>query len=160
MKGKLLIHSLTFYVLFGLSCSENAEPEQKMNSNNQEQNQSKHARLANGNVFDGTEGGPIELKLASEWTHRWQAENPEGTRAHFYGREILQKLLDQEGSMGIRFYYGLDEKGTRQLVLVGVNANGEDLLPSVNGRTNAAEYLVVDQTMPCPLTCAQESELN
>ena len=96
MTTKFLTQSLLILVLLVVACSEYAESEQKLNIQQLSQTQNNSARLANGDVFDGTEGAPIELKLAAEWTHRWQAENPEGTKAYFYGRETLQAILAQE----------------------------------------------------------------
>jgi len=160
MTTKFLTQSLLIFVLLLVACSEHAEPEQKLNKQKLTQTQSNSVRLANGDVFDGTEGAPIELKLAVEWTHRWQTENPEGTKAYFYGRETLQAILAQEGSVGIRFYHGIDEKGNRQLVLVGVNTKGEDLLPNENYRISSNGYNVFDCSAPCPTVCATESELN
>ncbi|WP_299824001.1 hypothetical protein [uncultured Pontibacter sp.] len=98
--------------------------------------------------FDGTEGAPIDRALAAEWTanyRRAEAEGAENTviKAHFYGREILQRLLDQEGCMGIRIYYARDEKGQKQLVLVGADAAGNDV-----------EDLVVDSSKICPPDCS------
>lgn len=153
MTTKFLTQSLLILVLLVVACSEYAEPEQKLNIQQLSQTQNNSARLANGDVFDGTEGAPIELKLAAEWIHRWQAENPKGARAYFSGRETLQAILAQEGNVGIRFYHGIDEKRNRELVLVGVSAKGEDLLPSTKGRTSVTEYSVYDAVVPCPGIC-------
>ena len=105
-------------------------------------------------TFNGTEGEPIDLAQAAAWTAGYrgaEGENAEGnvTKAHFFGREILHKLLDQEGCMGIRMYYARDEKGQKQLVLVGADAEGNDM-----------EDLVVDGSRVCPPDCSTGGELN
>ncbi|WP_242929085.1 hypothetical protein [Pontibacter vulgaris] len=105
-------------------------------------------------TFDGTEGAPIELSLAASWTKNYRGyatadESGTLTKAHFYGRDILQKLLDQEGCMGIRIYYARDEKGQKQLVLVGANAEGNDM-----------EEMVVDSSKICPPDCSTGGDLN
>lgn len=105
-------------------------------------------------TFNGSEGDIIPIEQAVQWTSNYckQAETDEGkllTQAHFYGREILQKLLDQEGCMGIRMYYGIDEEGQKQLILVGADADGNDL-----------EEMVVDHSSICPPDCATTGRLN
>jgi hypothetical protein len=61
----------------------------------------------------------------------------------------LQELLDQEGCMGIRMYYGLDEHGKKELVLVGADADQNDMTE-----------LVADLSMPCPSICGVANALN
>ncbi|MBC5774674.1 hypothetical protein H8S95_11425 [Pontibacter sp. KCTC 32443] len=105
-------------------------------------------------IFDGTEGEVIELAQAIAWTanYRKQAET-EGQemviKGHFYGRDILLKLLEQDGCVGIRMYYALDENGQKQLVLVGVDANGNDI-----------EEMVVDHSSICPPDCSETGSLG
>ena len=105
-------------------------------------------------TFNGTEGAPIELEQAAAWTANYRREavaDANGTvaKAHFYGRDILKKLLDQEGCMGIRIYYALDEKGQKQLVLVGADADGNDI-----------QGTVVDTGKICPPDCDTGGVLN
>ena len=105
-------------------------------------------------TFDGTEGAPINLEQGASWTANYRRNavaDADGNvvKAHFYGREILQKLLDQERCMGIRIYFGRDEKGQKQLVLVGADADGKDM-----------ESMVVDNAKICPPDCSMEGKLN
>lgn len=100
-------------------------------------------------AFNGTEGGEITLQQGAEMTSRYRAENPDTTIAHFFGKDILRKLLDQDNSMGIRMYYGIDEDGAKQLVLVGVDSDGNDLTE-----------LVADLSFPCPNACSDRNPLN
>jgi hypothetical protein len=102
--------------------------------------------------FNGSEGGPIDLETARQWAQTYQAQNPGQTKAHFFGRVILQQLLAEPASLGIRLYYGIDDKGARQLMAVGAIANGDDLLPGA-GNNN----IIADVSMPCPPYCAQNS---
>ncbi|MEJ8756874.1 hypothetical protein WG947_07710 [Pontibacter sp. H259] len=99
-------------------------------------------------TFDGTEGSTIDLQQAATWTANYRrvaVADESGTvvKAHFYGRDILQKLLDQENCMGIRVYHARDEKGQQQLVLVGADAEGNDI-----------ESMVVDNGKICPPDCS------
>lgn len=105
--------------------------------------------------FNGTEGAPIERDIAANWTRNYREKaEPDPVqgvviKGHFFGREILQKILDQDGCMGIRMYYARDEKGQQQLILVGATAEGEDM----TGGT------IADKSRFCPPDCVK-SELS
>lgn len=100
-------------------------------------------------TFNGTEGGEISIEQAARMTAAYRAENPESALANFFGRDILEKLLNQEGCVGIRMYYGINDEGGKELVLVGVNAEGNDL-----------QELVADLSVPCPKICSEKNPLN
>lgn len=105
--------------------------------------------------FNGSEGAAIDLATAAKWTKNYRASaKPDPVqgaviKGHFFGREILEQILSQEGCMGIRMYHARDEQGQRQLVLVGANAEGEDM----------TEGTVADGSKVCPPDCVV-SELN
>lgn len=100
--------------------------------------------------FNGTEGAPIELTKAAEWTANYRNSPNAGTiKAHFFGRDILETILAQTDCMGIRIYYALDDAGVQQLVLVGADANEKD---QVNGT-------IADYALPCPMYCDTTSAL-
>lgn len=103
--------------------------------------------------FTGEEGDPISLETARRWTSQFSGKNPTGNRAHFFGFEILTKILAQEGCVGIRMYYALDDSGSRQLVLVGVNADGENLLPGSMQLMSDDDHTIADASFPCPSFC-------
>ena len=100
-------------------------------------------------AFNGTEGGEITLELGADMTAEYRDLNPNERKAHFYGKDILNDLLDQEGCMGIRIYFGIDSDGNKELVLVGADANENDMTE-----------LVVDISSPCPNLCDKNSPLN
>ena len=103
-------------------------------------------------TFTGSEGSPIDRAEAAQWTANYRNANAgfddTSTKAHFYGREVLQQLLDQPGCMGIRMYYALDGEGQKQLILVGADAEGNDI-----------EDLIVDGSHICPPDCSTKGEL-
>lgn len=100
-------------------------------------------------AFDGTEGGAITLAEGAALTKEHRLRNPTALKARFFGRDILNQILDQEGCMGIRFYYGQDEDGNRQLVIVGADSDENDMTD-----------LVADLSHPCPDTCSSPNALN
>lgn len=102
-------------------------------------------------TFNGSEGGPIPLPLAMEWTANYRKTIKEGeTRAHFFGRETYERLLDEDKCVGIRAYYAIDNKGAKQLLLVGVDENGNDILPNENGDGGGE---IMDNSSACPPNC-------
>lgn len=102
-------------------------------------------------MFSGKEEHNISLEEAKKLTTNFQSKlKGDEVRAHYVGKEALQKLLDQENCIGVRIYYAETDDGKPELVLVGVTENGEDL---TNG-------LLLERTLPCPPYCWFESELN
>ena len=100
-------------------------------------------------AFDGTEGGAITLGEGAALTKEYRLRNPAAIKARFFGKDILNQILDQEGCMGIRIYFGQDEDGNKQLVLVGGDSDENDMLD-----------LVVDTSVPCPNLCSSPNALN
>ena len=107
----------------------------------------------------GKEGAEIELQLAAEWTKNHRERHPHGSISQFFGIEILQRLLQQPGCLGIRIYYANSQKlngwqkfilalanflkksvagavGEDHFILVGATAEGLDQLPADNQLTN------------------------
>lgn len=101
-------------------------------------------------AFNGSEGEQINLQTAAAWTANYR-QTGAVIRAHFFGRDILEDILEQDGCMGIRIYYALDDNGTRQLILVGANADEGDMY----------EGVVADIGGLCPPNCTSNaSPLN
>ncbi len=140
----------------------------------------------------GKEGAEIELSVAAEWTKNHRERQKFGSISQFFGNEILQRLLQQPGCMGIRIYYANSHKlngwqkfilsianflkqsvagaaGEDHFILVGVNAQGLDQLPtdgklveqaqvfaaqaastSSGTGSSGSQSIVVEQAHPCP----------
>ncbi len=102
-------------------------------------------------AFDGKEGEEFPIATAAEWTANYRTANPNGIKAHFFGKDILNAILSQTGCMGIRMYYALDENGVQQMILVGANASQNDLYDGV----------IAERARPCPTYCdSSSSPLN
>jgi hypothetical protein len=106
-------------------------------------------------TFNGTEGAPIELKTAKEWAANYRAslKEPKDTVAHFFGYDIIQKILAEPGCMGIRIYYGINDKGEKQLMLVGADKAGDNLLPEEGKQLVDGGNMIADVSLPCPSYC-------
>jgi len=101
--------------------------------------------------FTGNEGTVITLADGATMTADYRATiTPGDTIALAVGKNKLASILSQSGCMGIRMYYALDSLGNNQLVLVGVDSNGDDMTAGV----------IVDRLLPCPSTCSSKNSLN
>lgn len=94
-------------------------------------------------AFTGNEGEEFSLETAAAWTANYRSVNPNGIKGHFYGKTNLQKLLAQTNCVGLRMYYALDDDGVQQMIIVGVDANQNDL----------CQGIVLERGSPCPPYC-------
>lgn len=84
--------------------------------------------------FTGDEKHFISLVEASVVTRRHREKSGRGSViGGFFGRLIYEKILGQDGCVGIRSYYAALNDGTPTLVLVGVDETGEDMVRGVLG---------------------------
>ncbi len=108
-------------------------------------------------TFNGSEGEPIPLPTAKEWTANYRATiKPGETLAHYFGGDLIRRVLDEtDRVVGIRIYYAIDDKGQKQLLIVGADADGNNILPSEGSAKSAtaSEAIIVDKSVPCPTYC-------
>lgn len=100
--------------------------------------------------FTGNENHDITLAEASAWTANFRAANPTSIKGHYFGNRAIGDILEQTGCVGIRIYYALDDNGVQQLIVVGVDADENDMC---NG-------LLAERSMPCPPYCGNNNCLN
>lgn len=101
-------------------------------------------------AFNGNEGEQVTLAEAAAWTKRYRTSNPNAIKATFYGINKINDVLNQPGVVGIRFYNGEDSSGVNNLILVGVDANENDI---TNG-------IIVESGIECPSVCGTSNPLN
>jgi len=106
------------------------------------------------NVYlTGKEGKEYDLDVCANWTKNHRDKNPHEPVSHFFGKEVLQKILAQEGCQGIRFYHGHTRplsgwqrsmvslsnfllkvvgnvEGEKHLIIIGAASDGSDQLPA------------------------------
>lgn len=110
-------------------------------------------------AYNGNEGAPIALSTASEWTANYRATGtptaPAEPLAHFFGEKLILRILGQSGCVGIRIYYGIDGDGNKALIMVGADANQNDIIG-----TAAAPAIIGNYSLPCPMSCSSANSLN
>lgn len=101
--------------------------------------------------FNGNEGEFVSLTDASRWTANYRNTiQPGEVISLFGGKEKIQELLNQEGSIGLRMYFSIDDAGNKNVVFVAVDSNGND------NETG----LLLDKWIPCPPSCPKKNSLN
>jgi hypothetical protein len=73
-----------------------------------------------------------------------------------FDRSAFDRLLAQPNCAAVRMYYGMDENLQVHAVVVGVNANDQDILPT----PDAPEAEILDVSKLCPPLCPVTSLLN
>ncbi len=114
----------------------------------------------------------ITLEAAVDLTQRYRKASPASEHGGFFWADGIQEILAQPGCVGLRYYHGLDADARYQIVLVGVDANGNDITKGAgtSGRptrgakalmaAGAGAAVLLDQHWPCPPYCPTDSPLN
>jgi len=95
----------------------------------------------------------IPLDIAQDWARTWRADPSNTVKAFLIPQIDITELLAETNVQDVRAYVGIDGKGDCKLMLVGVDANGLDLIDESCG-----DY-IYDFTEPCPKTCDYTSPL-
>jgi len=109
--------------------------------------------------FDGSEGNFIPIEKAAQFTRNYRNSQQfnlnKEVKALFYGRDKLLEILNQDGCMGLRIYFGLSDGtvedqtfGDPQFIIIGADADGNN---QSNGQT-------LDNGYPCPDYCPDQEE--
>jgi len=94
----------------------------------------------------------IDLPTAAAMIRRHKQQTPpnaarqpaEGEYGGMFVKDQILTLLQQEGAKFLRFYYGRNDKGGRELVLVAADADGKDITA-----------MTLDGHYPCPPFCPE-----
>lgn len=78
-----------------------------------------------------------------------------------FNRAAIESLLNQPGCVSVRHYLGMDEDLKVRLVMVGVDSEGNDILPSVqNNNAQGTVGDIVEDGQRCPDICPPDGPLN
>jgi hypothetical protein len=95
----------------------------------------------------------ITLAQAQAWATKWRSNPANTVKAHLIPEVDISQLLAEPGIANIRAYIGIDDNGTNKLMLVGVDADGKDMINDATGQ------YIYDFTRPCPADCDNTSPL-
>jgi hypothetical protein len=78
-----------------------------------------------------------------------------------FDRSAFDQLLQREDCKGVRIYYGMkdNEKGIHAII-VGYNAQGEDILPADGVIMDGTDPIIIENGSRCPDDCPPSSGLN
>lgn len=104
-------------------------------------------------TFTGHEDHEISFNDAAILTKRYRDQMSSGDcKGGYFSRDAIESLLAQDGCVGIRYYYGLDQSDTQVLVVVGVDADENDLIGNDN--------VCIEMSILCPEHCGDSNILN
>jgi len=92
----------------------------------------------------------IGLTEARDMISRWKRANPGKGSASATTKVALERVLGQEGCVGVRAYFALDANQSMTLVYVGVDEFGNDM----------DDGELAERTFLCPPFCAMDSALD
>lgn len=96
--------------------------------------------------FDPARDHRISRETAASLIQAFQAQAPAGAHhASAFGRSAFEQLLAQPGADGIRAYRAQHADGSQTLVMVAVDADGQDLA--------TADGVFVQNGSDCPPFC-------
>lgn len=78
--------------------------------------------------FSAEAGENIGYDKAAKMVKNHYEHTQEEVFAHFMGRNIIEAILAQPGVVGISMFYGMNELGLQKPILVGVDAQGNNVL--------------------------------
>lgn len=114
--------------------------------------------------FSPEVGEDIGYELGAKMIQRWHKENPDDVLASFTGRNIIESILAQPGCTGIRMFNAINDLGIKQLVLVGVDKDGNNILNFTtigdNGELIKNKGIVADRSGICPPSCGRDTQLD
>ena len=115
------------------------------------------------NEFKSNVGGKVSKKEAMEWIEKYDNEmrkdKAADTRSIFYGRDVLLRILSEEGCTGITFFLALKlkedvKKETVHLVLVPTKEDGTYIWPDDDTRAASGDGAgAFDVGSFCPPYC-------
>ncbi len=101
--------------------------------------------------FTGKEDHSISLEDAGNMTRNFQLQAaPNQIIGGFFGKDAVLAIISQEGAVGMRYYYGMDDEGTPHIILIGVSADRNDM----------TDGLLAERATKCPPSCPESNDLN
>jgi hypothetical protein len=102
-------------------------------------------------LVTGYENQKINLEEAAKLTAKYrESVEKDSITAGYFSMQSINSLLTQSGCIGIRIYYGLTEENKPQMVIVGIDSNGNDL----------ADGNIMEHAWTCPPFCSKPNPLN
>lgn len=114
------------------------------------------------NEFKPNVGGKVSKKEAMEWIEKYDKEmrkdKSKDIKSIFYGRDVLLRILSEDGSAGITFFLGLKynealKTDAIQLVLVPTREDGTFIWSEDDAAKDGGGAVAFDGGLGCPPYC-------
>jgi hypothetical protein len=160
MKRKLLSLAIALSAaLFFYRCSDTEElglTQEQLQSAATEDTQSRTS--TSGTTVASTEfnenvGTAITGADGRRWIANYLNKNPEAIRSHYFGSKAFMRILGQPNVVGISLTYAINDEGKQQLILIGVDNQGNLVMPSASTSLLKGEAEMVDASWVCPTVC-------
>lgn len=113
----------------------------------------------------------ISLTTAIEMTSRFRNYRESILKPEYQGQNVLpfsetfdraafDALLGEDGAKGLRIYFGMDDNLKIHTIIVGVNEDDEDILPSLALVPTEEEPYILENGTRCPELCPTASPLT
>lgn len=76
-----------------------------------------------------------------------------------FDKDLVEKVINQDGCVGLRIYFGMDGDDLVDVILVGVDGDDKDMLPPSASATEENEN-ILENGIRCPVVCPPKSDLN
>ena len=70
-----------------------------------------------------------------------------------FNREAFDAVLAQQGCVGVRLYLSMDESLSLRTIVIGVNADNQDIIPVETQTTDDPGGVIVEDGKICPPDC-------
>ncbi len=127
-------------------------------------------------MTEHTKGLFAPLDNIKSMIRRFRQTHPnEKIYGHAFSRDHLERILGQPGCEGIRIYYALDDAGHRELVILGIDADRNDIIPAAQeapapagarlfsaaaALDSSASLVPYCPSAPCPNLCGSRNILD
>lgn len=107
----------------------------------------------------------ISLKQAKEMTALYRNEKENILKPEFQGKNVLltcetfdrsafDEVLAQSKCAGVRIYFGMNADLTIKVIVVGVDSENKDILPTnTTAAITSGGGIIVEEGRPCPDFC-------
>lgn len=114
--------------------------------------------MAKSDLFHEKAGEFITHDTAKKYQKNYleqkvKAKEADPIRSEFFGVEHLRTLMSKPGCVGIKAYYGTNDKGEPALILVAADAGSKNLEKNLSGLKDPGDRDYLAHGPVCPLNC-------
>ncbi len=99
--------------------------------------------------FSKTHGGPIDQGVAKKWMKKYEDRHTGAPHAYFFGKDLIQKIIDHPEAVGMHVYFAYGEEDNKQVVLIGTREDGSNIWPGAD-KDSSDSGTVGDNGYPRP----------